>query len=161
MPRKHIPLNLYTKIESNVTMKEFENDILSSSKEMKGWPFTVPDGYFDKLKSEARKCTKPQVVHVSPWARLAPYAGIAAMFLFILTLGKIFIKDTSVEESTSLADQVSSYEDYMVFNDMATDLSVYCLENEDLALNTLCEEDIIEYLIYIGATEQYIEYNNE
>ena len=142
-------------------MKEFENDILSSSKELKGMPFTVPEGYFDKLKSEARKCAKPQVVHVSPWTRLAPYAGIAAMFLFILTLGKIFVKDSPSEESTSIAEQISSYEDYVVFNDRATDLSVYYLENEELAVSTLDEEDIIEYLMYIGATEQYIEYNNE
>ena len=83
------------------------------------------------------------------------------MFLFILTLGKIFVKDSPSEESTSIAEQISSYEDYVVFNDRATDLSVYYLENEELAVSTLDEEDIIEYLIYIGATEQYIEYNNE
>ena len=59
-------------------MNEQEYDILQNSKELKKAPFTVPEGYFDTLKAEARKCTEPQYVHVSWRARLAPYAAIAA-----------------------------------------------------------------------------------
>ena len=144
-------------------MNEQEYDILQNSKELKKAPFTVPEGYFDTLKAEARKCTEPQYVHVSWRARLAPYAAIAAMFLFIFVLGKVFIQTTpgkAANTEQSPAGQ-SIYEDYLVFNDMGTDISAYYLEDDYTAESALSEEDIIEYLIYIGISEEYVEYNKQ
>jgi hypothetical protein len=144
-------------------MNKKEYDILQSAKELKKTPFTIPEGYFDTLKAEARKCTEPQYVHVSWRARLAPYAAIAAMFLFIFVLCKVFIQTTpgkAANTEQSPAGQ-SIYEDYLVFNDMDTDISAYYLEDDNTAESALSEEDIMEYLIYIGATEEYIEYTNE
>lgn len=137
---------------------KMENDILNSSKDLKSTPFKVPEGYFDQLKSEIRKNTEPRIVRMSIWTRLAPYAAIAAMFLFILTLGKLFIKDNYSGEDISISNNIGNYEDYLVFNDFSTDLSMHYLEDEPDESTILNDEDIIEYLIYIGASEQYIEY---
>ena len=80
------------------------------------------------------------------------------MFLFILTLGKLFIKDNYSGEDISISNNIGNYEDYLVFNDFSTDLSMHYLEDEPDESTILNDEDIIEYLIYIGASEQYIEY---
>lgn len=136
-------------------MTQMNKDILRNP-EMKKTPYSVPEGYFDSLKAQARKYAGPHQVPVNIWSRLAPYAGIAAMFLFILLLGKTFIgQETSSETITAEAD---SYEDYIVFSDISSDMSMRYLAEENTEID---EEDIIEYLIYIGATEEYIATDNE
>ena len=140
-------------------MTEDNKDILQNN-ELKKTPYSVPEGYFDKFKAQARTYTEPKYVPVNLRSRLAPYVGIAAMFLFILVLGKIFVKPTDVVTSDSAAAEISvideGYEDYLVFSDMDVYLSDTGIEPDELS-----DEDIIEYLIYIGATEKYIESNNE
>lgn len=142
-------------------MNEHEFDILQSSKELKQMPFTVPKDFFETMKAEARKCTEPQVVHVSLWTRLAPYTAIAAMFLFIFTLGNLFLKSDPKPAAAVSEDliEVIEYEDYLVFNEVGADISLYYLSEEDQAIDMTDEEDIIEYLIYTGTSESYIEYN--
>ena len=140
-------------------MTEDNKDILQNN-ELKKAPYSVPEGYFDKFKAQARTYTEPKYVPVNLRSRLAPYVGIAAMFLFILVLGKIFVKPTDVVTSDSAAAEISvideGYEDYLVFSDLDVYLSDAGIEPDELS-----DEDIIEYLIYIGATEKYIESNNE
>lgn len=140
-------------------MTEDNKDILQNN-ELKKTPYSVPEGYFDKFKAQARTYTEPKYVPVNLRSRLAPYVGIAAMFLFILVLGKIFVKPTDVVTSDSTAAEISvideGYEDYLVFSDLDVYLSDAGIEPDELS-----DEDIIEYLIYIGATEKYIESNNE
>lgn len=141
-------------------MTETEKDILQDIK-LKNNPYSVPEGYFDALKSQARKYAEPtKVVRVNVWTGLAPYAGIAAMFLFVLVLGKIFVKNGQDTDSLS-AEQIETYEDFMVFSDINYEIPAQYLAEEMSAEETINDEDIIEYLIYIGATEKYIEYNNE
>jgi hypothetical protein len=141
-------------------MTETEKDILQDIK-LKKNPYSVPEGYFDALKSQARKYAEPtKVVRVNFWTGLAPYAGIAAMFLFVLVLGKIFVKNGQDTDSLS-AEQIETYEDFMVFSDINYEIPAQYLAEEMSAEETINDEDIIEYLIYIGATEKYIEYNNE
>ncbi len=141
-------------------MTEKEKDILQDIK-LKSNPYSVPAGYFDALKTQARKYAEPKkVVRVNFWARLAPYAGIAAMFLFVLVLGKVFVNNGQDTSSLS-AEQVESYEDFLVFSDINSDIPMQYLAEEMGAEEEIDYEDIIEYLIYIGATEEYIEYNNE
>lgn len=136
-------------------MTDMNKDILQNP-ELKKSPYSIPEGYFDSFKTEARKYTKPRHVPLNIWSRLAPYAGIAAMFLFILLLGKTFIRPESPSEA--IAAETDTYEDYIVFSDMTSDMSMQYLAEENIELN---EDDIIEYLIYIGATEEYIGSNNE
>ena len=135
---------------------ENEKDILQGPK-LKKMPYSIPEGYFEKMKAEARKCTEPAPVHISIWTRLAPYAGIAAMFLFILTLGKLFVGQKAADTAGTLTEDISTYEDYLVFSDIP---DVY-LNEPDTEAEGIVDEDIIEYLIYIGATIEDIEYDNE
>ncbi len=141
-------------------MNSEEFDILQSSKDLKKTPFTTPEGYFETLKAEARKCTEPQQVHVSIWARLAPYAAVAAMFLFVFMLGKIFIreKQDAIAFSPAVTVEANECEDYLVYNGIATDISIYYLSEEYQESEMPDESDIIEYLIYTGTPEEYIEY---
>jgi hypothetical protein len=140
-------------------MIENNKDILQNS-ELKKIPYSVPEGYFDKFKAQARTYTEPKYVPVNLRSRLAPYVGIAAMFLFILVLGKIFVRpDITAPAGADVKDiavMTDDYEDYLVFSDMDVYLSDAGIEPDELS-----DEDIIEYLIYIGATEKYIESNNE
>lgn len=137
-------------------MTDTEKDILQEPK-LKKMPYSIPEGYFEKMKAEARKCTEPAPVHISIWTRLAPYAGIAAMFLFILTLGKLFIGQKAADTAGTLTEDISTYEDYLVFSDMP---DIY-LNEPETEEEGIADEDIIEYLIYIGATIEDIEYDNE
>ena len=89
-----------------------------------------------------------------------PYAGIAAMFLFVLILGKVFVQNGQ-DTSDLSAEQMESYEDFLVFSDINSDIPMQYLAAEMSAEEAIDYEDIIEYLIYIGATEEYIEYYNE
>ena len=131
-------------------------DILQEPK-LKKMPYSIPEGYFEKMKAEARKCTEPVPVHISIWTRLAPYAGIAAMFLFILTLGKLFVGQKAADTAGTLTEDISTYEDYLVFSDIP---DIY-LNEPETEEEGIADEDIIEYLIYIGATIEDIEYDNE
>lgn len=138
-------------------MTDTEKDILQEPK-LKKMPYSIPEGYFEKMKAEARKCTGPAPMHISIWTRLAPYAGIAAMFLFILTLGKLFVGQQDADTAGALIEDISTYEDYLVFSDMPADIYLNEPEADD---EEIADEDIIEYLIYIGATVEDIEYDNE
>lgn len=137
-------------------------DILRNP-EMKKTPYSVPEGYFDSLKAQARKYAGPHQVPVNIWSRLAPYAGIAAMFLFILLLGKTFITPKNKPQMDSKAAEITvlddGYEDYLVFSDMEATGLVYI--DDEIDIEEINEKDIIEYLIYIGASEKYIGSNNE
>lgn len=139
-------------------MTENEKDILQDIK-LKKNPYSVPEGYFDALKTQARKYAEPtKIVRVNFWTRLAPYAGIAAMFLFVLVLGKVFVNNS---QDDLTAEQTESYEDFLVFSDISSDIPMQYLAEEVGSEESINYEDIIEYLIYIGATEEYIEYNRE
>lgn len=143
-------------------MTQMNKDILRNP-EMKKTPYSVPEGYFDSLKAQARKYAGPHQVPVNIWSRLAPYAGIAAMFLFILLLGKTFITPKNKPQMDSKAAEITvlddGYEDYLVFSDMEATGLVYI--DDEIDIEEINEKDIIEYLIYIGASEKYIGSNNE
>lgn len=144
-------------------MNKKEYDILQSAKELKKTPFTIPEGYFETLKADARKCAEPQYVHINLRARLAPYAAIAAMFLFIFILGKVFIRTSPNQSDITETASVFSceYEDYLVFDDIGTDISAYYIDNGYTAESSLNNDDIIEYLIYTRVSEEYIEYSKQ
>lgn len=138
-------------------MENMEKDILNSSPELKKMPFNVPEGYFDGLKREALKCAEPKKVHISIWTRLAPYAAIAAMFLFILVLGKVFLRNDPGESEA--VEESADFEDYMVFAGGETDIAIHNIASGQFAENSVEDEDIIEYLIYIGVSENDIEHS--
>jgi hypothetical protein len=81
------------------------------------------------------------------------------MFLFIMVLGKVFIqRDGTASKPQETEFGVSEYEDYLVYNRIDTDISMYYLSEEGPESYEADYDDIIEYLIYTGASEEYIEY---
>ena len=124
------------------------NDILKDCRELKENPFTVPEGYFESFKTEARK---PMVRKVNFMDRIAPYAAVAAMFVFLVTVGTLFLDNTTTEyEMTE--------EDYVLFSDsMMNSLAYEMGYMSQTAEAEISEEDIINYLIYTGVTAEQIE----
>ena len=118
-----------------------ERDILNNP-ELRKSPYTVPEGYFDSLRKEVSGYARPVAVKMSLWLKLAPLAAIAAMFIIMVTAGTFFLRSTSPE------DEITQ-EDYIVFaGDYSADAGV-------------SEDDIIEYLIYTGVSEDIIELSKE
>lgn len=123
-------------------------DILKDRKELKEMPFSTPEGYFDDLRSRLKK---PVVSAPGLWDRFAPYAAVAAVFLFLVSAGT-FLLERSTPESEM------TQEDYIMFSDnlMNTiDYEIY--SNSQIAEAGIEDEDIINYLIYTGVTIEEIE----
>lgn len=130
-----------------------EKDILKSAPELKNLPYSVPDGYFDRLKVEAASIARVREERQRPFiARLAPYAAIAAVFTFLVTAGTFLL------ERTTPADQMEIDEFYF-YSNMIPVTDPYAVETIQISSedNVLEDEDIIEYLIYSGVTAEVIE----
>lgn len=130
-------------------MKTYGHDILASQKELKDRPFSVPDGYFDTFRSEMPgKVTSPQP---DIWRRYIPYMAVAACLALLLSVGNFMARNLNH------ADDFTQ-EDYILFSDNLISTSVYGnAEMEQTAEAELLDEDIIEYLIYIGVSPESIE----
>lgn len=129
-----------------------EKDILQSCKELKEMPYSVPEGYFDSIKQEIVRMNNSAPVQTNIWSKMAPFLAMAAMFLFILTVGTLFLKE-STQESELTA------EDYIVFSDSM--ISTYYNDEQLASAEVMSEDDIIEYLIYSGISTETIELSNE
>ena len=135
-------------------MNEMERDILNNQ-ELRKTPYTVPDGYFDSLRKEVSGYVRPMAVTVSLWQKLAPLAAVAAMFIIMVTAGTFFLRSTSSEEDIT-------QEDYIVFAGNYSDFGIYEEEyDEQYADAGVNADDIIEYLIYTGVSEDIIELSKE
>ena len=125
-----------------------ENDILKDCMELKQMPYKVPEGYFESFKAEA---VKPVVRKLSFWNRMAPYAAMAAVFVFLVTAGTFLLERSAPQYQMT-------EEDYLMFSDNMMTSIAYELEYGDqLADAQISEEDIINYLIYTGVTPEHIE----
>ena len=127
---------------------EKEKDILKDCLQLKQMPFAVPEGYFDTFKAEA---SKPMVRKLDFRTRIAPYAAMAAVFIFMVTAGT-FLLEKSVPEYQM------TEEDYVMFSDNIMSTIAYEMEyGYQLAEAEISEEDIIDYLIYTGVSAEQIE----
>lgn len=109
-------------------------DILNN-KSLKTMPYDVPEGYFEGLRqSLGHKRERQQIT----WSR---YIAAAACLAFLVAAGGWFLSSKSQPDF--------SYEDYIVFSDEMTNTIMY--EEEQWYADAATEEDMIEYLIYIGA----------
>lgn len=128
-------------------MKMNGQDILTSQPTLKERPYTVPDGYFEAFKAEA--ISKSSTSASKPLSKLVPYLAVAASVALLLGLGLSF--------SRKSIDTLSE-EDYILFSDNL--IRTYLDESdvtEQFAEAELYDEDIIEYLIYIGESPESIE----
>ncbi len=135
-------------------MNTMERDILNNP-ELRKSPFSVPEGYFNSLRKEVSRYVRPVAVKASLWQKLAPLATIASMFILMVTAGTFFLRSASPEEEITK-------EDYIVFAGDYTDFGIYEEEDDeqyaDAGVNA---DDIIEYLIYTGVSEDIIELSKE
>ena len=130
-----------------------EKDILKSAPELKNLPYSIPDGYFDRLKAEAVNNVRESEERQRPFiARLAPYAAVAAAFVFLVTAGTFLL------ERTTRATQ-SEMDEFYFYSNMIPVTDPYAVETikVDYENDNLEDEDIIEYLIYSGVTAEVIE----
>ena len=130
-----------------------EKDILKSAPELKNLPYSIPDGYFDRLKAEAMNNVRESEERQRPFiARLAPYAAVAAAFVFLVTAGTFLL------ERTTRATQ-SEMDEFYFYSNMIPVTDPYAVETikVDYENDILEDEDIIEYLIYSGVTAEVIE----
>ena len=136
-------------------MKDFERDILQEAS-LKKCPYSVPEGYFDSFKEKAVKYSKPAEVAPLQFKRILRTAlSMAAMFILMVTAGTMFLKNVTPEEDLT-------QEDYIVFTDGYFDLEMYDTDSmaEQYADASLSKEDIIEYLIYTGVSQEVREMSN-
>ena len=115
-----------------------ERHILKDSKELKSMPFTVPEGYFEGLKAELKMIPKQQTKpsKVIKWRPFVRFASIAAVVAALIAAGAFFLEK----------------------NDEVTDFTVVHEEADYFAdLQSLTEDDIIEYLISTGVELDDIE----
>lgn len=133
-------------------MKDFERDILQEVS-LKNNPYSVPEGYFESLKDRAVKYSKPAEVAPMQFKRILTTAiSMAAMFIIMVTAGTMFLKGVTPEEDLT-------EEDYIVFSDGYLELEMYDTDGmaEQYADASISDEDIIEYLIYTGVSQEFIE----
>ena len=123
-------------------------DILQSSLQLKTMPYSTPEGYFDRLKSEL-KVAEPSALTRS-WKSLVPYMAAAAMFALLIVGGSFFIS-----RSATMND--FTQEDYIVFSDNMTNTLFSGYDNLFADAEDMNEDDIIEYLIYTGISLEDIE----
>ena len=94
-------------------------------------PFSTPDGYFDQMKTRLKAIPKEEISQIKdrPVKRFVLFSAIAAALALLLTAGGFFLGRISEERSWEI----------LASGDSVTD------------------EDIVEYLIYIGAEIEDIE----
>ncbi len=118
--------------------------------------YAVPDGYFDDLKnrlSEIPSRSRRIVTVPGIWQKTRPYFALAASFLIAVVVGNTFLKSSMESSPDDL-----SYSDILYSDIMSSSLPepFYVIsETEDEELD---EEDLINYLIESGATENHLAY---
>ena len=130
-----------------------EKDILKSAPELKNLPYSIPDGYFDRMKAEVMADVREREERQRPFiARLAPYVAVAAAFAFLVTAG------TFILEKTTRSTQ-SEMDEFYFYSNMIPVTDPYAVETiqVDYEDEYLEDEAIIEYLIYSGVTAEVIE----
>ncbi len=116
--------------------------------------FSVPEGYFESLKDRLGAIPEGRsVIEPGLWMRVRPYTALAACFIFAFVVGTSLLQKTSVQES--LADK---YYKEIVYADMIplTDPNAIFYGTDEI--ETLSEEDIINYLIESGVPTEQIAY---
>ena len=130
-------------------MKSEKPDILTSQMELKDNPFGVPAGYFEAFKSTMSEMVATPKISV--WRRSVPYMAAAACLALLLSAGTFLLN------SLNQYDEFTQ-EDYILFSDNMINTAMYeDMEMDQMADAELIDEDIIEYLIYIGVSPESIE----
>ena len=114
-------------------------------------PYSTPDGYFEGLKAGLKMIPAREESGSRVLRKVVRYTAIAASVALLFTAGRfIFGKLADADEFTE--------EDYIVFSDEMTNAIYQESYTEQYAsTRKLTEEDLIEYLIYIGVEIEELE----
>lgn len=115
--------------EHKMKMEKF--DIDKQSKEM---PFSVPDGYFDKLEEEILAQTVGTTKHISLWQRMKPFAYAAAMIV-----GVMFI----TRQAVYMTRNANAFGEATALNEEAAADSTL----HQMVLDEMDEDQLVEFLI--------------
>jgi|LSQX01.3.fsa_nt_gb hypothetical protein len=124
--------------------------------DLKRNPYSVPDGYFDRLKGRLNEIAVSSVDTVprSLWQRIRPYAALAACFAASFLIGNAILRKTAPGASSS--DQF--YKELM-YSDLIPVTQPYAIfEMEDEEEMETSDEDIINFLIETGVSVELIAY---
>lgn len=123
-----------------------KQDILIEKPQLRKQAYTVPEGYFEELRSQIKP---PQTVQLNWTQKLVPLVSMAATFILMVTAGTFFLqRATPSEEFTQ--------EDFLVFSSDISRMDYYD-EMDHVADADIADADIIEYLIYSGISAEEIE----
>ena len=123
-----------------------KQDILSENPQLRKQAYSVPEGYFEELRSQIKP---PQTVQLNWTQKLVPLVSMAATFILMVTAGTFFLqRATPSEEFTQ--------EDFLVFSSEISRMDYYD-EMDHVADAYIADADIIEYLIYSGISAEEIE----
>lgn len=124
--------------------------------DLKRNPYSVPDGYFDRLKKRLNEIAVSPVDTVprSLWQRIRPYAALAACFAASFLIGNAILRKTAPKASSS--DQF--YKELM-YSDLIPVTQPYAIfEMEDEEEMETSDEDIINFLLETGVSVELIAY---
>jgi hypothetical protein len=124
--------------------------------DLKKNPYSVPDGYFDRLKGRLNEIAVSSVDTVprSLWQRIRPYAALAACFAASFLIGNAILRKTAPKASSS--DQF--YKELM-YSDLIPVTQPYAIfEMEDEEEMETSDEDTINFLIETGVSVELIAY---
>lgn len=134
-------------------MKRKENILKKTGKASYG----IPEGYFDSLKVrlEAIPAEKKSERSVRPdfLARVKPYVTLAACFAIAVMAGNAILRNTA---GSRLPDD--SYTDLFYADLVPVTQPDEIFQVSETETETLTDEDIINYLIETGASEDQLEY---
>ena len=114
-----------------------ERNILDNP-ELKSTPFTVTDGYFERMKAELKMIPKQheQPAKVVKWKPFVRFASIAAVIAALIAAGAFLLDKGSDDTGFTVIQEETDF-----FAD----------------LQSLTEDEIIEYLITTGVELEDIE----
>ena len=128
-------------------MKKEKTDILSKIGKDAG--FSVPDGYFDTFAEDlAKKLPEPVLTPVQPvtrWQRVRPFVYMAAMFVGIWLMMKIFDGFGRQEPGIYNPEILAGFEndaniEYLLMRGDISEYDILTYENDDTAMAAVGEE---------------------
>lgn len=146
---------------------------MTEIKNIKSFPYKVPDGYFDKLQNRLSAIPRESLLQseskplqddtstgkemaLSFWNKFKPYLALAACFAIAVTLGSFILTKTA---GNTKAPQ-GSYEN-ILYADMIPVTNPYMIYGEGgntANNNEVTDDDIENYLIASGTTVEHLEY---
>ena len=118
-------------------------------------PYSVPDGYFERLKGRLNEIAVSSVDTVprSLWQRIRPYAALAACFAASFLIGNAILRKTAPKASS-----LDQFYKELLYSDLIPVTQPYAIfEMEDEEMET-SDEDIVNYLIETGVSAELIAY---